>query len=105
MREQLLHAVELTRNDLNALEVFEKTTKLGEEFGELCEATLLHFGRIRHKPTIGTPIEEGVDMILCIIDVLSICYPELTGDQLMDQISLMLTEKKTKWHGYMEIPE
>ena len=105
MREQRQDAVELTRVDLNALEVFEKTTKLGEEFGELCEATLAHFGHIRLKPTIGTPLEEGVDMILCIVDVLSVCYPDMSSDQLMDQISLMLSEKKTKWRSYMEIPE
>lgn len=105
MKNELADAIELSRSDEAALEVFEKTTKLSEEVGELCEAVLAQFGRIRMKPSIGTPIEEGVDVIMMITDILASCYPELSGEELMDEISVMLIQKKTKWRALMEIPE
>lgn len=105
MRSELANVVELTRGDDAALEVFEKTTKLGEEVGELCEAVLAQFGRIRMKETTGTPLEEGVDVILMVTDILSSCYPEMSGEELMDEIGVMLIQKKTKWRKMMEIQE
>lgn len=93
--------VSLTRADLNALPPLGKTTKLGEEFGELCEAVLLHEKLIRFKETIGTPIEEGADIILMVLDILATCYPDHAPERLVADLNDMMATKVTKWQGYM----
>ena len=64
MNDTMAKVIQLTRADKNALPLVGKTTKLGEEFGEMCEAVLLMEGLIRYKETIGTPLEEGADIII-----------------------------------------
>jgi hypothetical protein len=97
MKALITEIVELTRKDKNAMEIFAKTTKMGEEFGELCEAVLLHKGAIAPKDGIGTPIEEGVDNILMILDILSSCYPEASAEELYYCIMNMMQKKLEKW--------
>lgn len=101
MEQLMAKIVSLTRADANALPPLGKTTKLGEEFGEFCEAVLLHEKLIRFKETIGTPIEEGADIILMVLDVLATCYPNHTPERLIADLEDMMGHKIVKWQGYM----
>ena len=101
MDQKFAEIIRLTRVDRNALPLVGKTTKLGEEFGELCEAVLLMEGLIRFKDTIGTPLEEGADIILMVLDILSSCYPNHSPERLIADLGDMVNAKVTKWQGYM----
>lgn len=101
MDQKFAEIIRLTRADRNALPLVGKTTKLFTEFGELCEAVLLMEGLIRFKDTIGTPLEEGADIILMVLDILSSCYPNHSPERLIADLGDMVNAKVTKWQGYM----
>ena len=101
MEQLMAKVVALTRADANALPHLAKPIKLGEEFGEFCEAVLLQNELIRFKETIGTPIEEGADIILMVLDVLATCYPNHSPDRLIADLGDMMGHKIVKWQGYM----
>ena len=101
MNDMMAKVIQLTRADKNALPLVGKTTKLGEEFGELCEAVLLMEGLIRYKETIGTPLEEGADIMLVVLDILSSCYPNHSPERLVADLGDMVATKTKKWQTYM----
>lgn len=91
-------AIELTLQDKNALPVFVKTTKLGEEIGELCEAVLQQHGYVRaDKSGVGTVLEESADVMLQVIDTLAYAYPDENAEALLTMFSLMVCKKLKKW--------
>lgn len=91
-------AIDLSREDKAALPPLAKTTKMGEEMGELNEAVLQNHGWVRQdKPGVGTVMEECADMFFQVIDILQCEYPDYSADALTNILSQMMTKKLDKW--------
>lgn len=78
------------------------TTKLGEEFGELCEAVLQHVGYLKHKKTQEDPIEEAADVLQLVLIILAKTYPEKEVSQILFELE---TATKLKHQKYLTILE
>lgn len=97
----LADLVALTRVDTSALPTFGKTTKLGEEVGELCEAVLFSQGYLQHKTSVGTVLEESADVVLLVMDVLASCYPDHSPARIAADLKDMISMKAEKWQSIM----
>lgn len=95
-------AVFCARKNKKAFPTFAKTTKLGEEVGELMEAVLNH-NRLINKPNAGTPIEECADVILTALDVAQDCYPDATEEELVEALRQEIVKKFAKWRTLMDL--
>lgn len=93
-------AIKGTREDLVALPRYAKFPKLQEELGEFAEACL-HADSLVVKEDVGTPIEEGADAMLMILDILSDQYPDVAPHQLVVMLEFQLMKKLLKWESYM----
>lgn len=101
MEQLLAKLVELTRLDTSALPTLGKTTKLGEEVGELCEAVLFHEGYVQHKDDVGSVLEESADVVLLVMDILSSCFPDESPETIADALKGMIELKAKKWQTIM----
>lgn len=90
------------RKNKLAFPTFAKTTKLGEEVGELCEAVLNQKGLI-NKPNAGTPIEECADVVMTVLDVLQDSYPNMGEEELVLAFRAELVKKFAKWRTKMDL--
>ena len=69
---------------------------LVSEVGELAEEVNIRFSTRATYKTVGSDgvIGEGVDVILCVMDLLHLAHPELTHDDLME----IANTKLSKWY-------
>lgn len=81
----------------NDMVISDRTTKLGEEFGELCEAVLVHTGKLPHKKVKEPPEGEIVDVSMIGIDILFRLYPDATPEKLYEVYLEWMNTKLDKW--------
>lgn len=100
MRQEMLDIIYTARHREPTTDPLVFTTKLGEEFGELCEAVLQHVGYLKHKKTQEDPMEEAADVLQLVLIVLAKTYPEKLSSQILDE----LTEAtRLKFQKYLTI--
>jgi len=99
----LTDVVRKTREDNAALSLFGKTTKLGEEHGELCEAVLVATGEIVKPNKVTSVMEETADVILMAVDICASVYPTLNNQELVEELTRMIEHKIVKWERLMEL--
>lgn len=99
----LTDVVRKTREDNAALSLFGKTTKLGEENGELCEAVLVATGEIVKPNKVTSVMEETADVILMAVDICASVYPTLNNQELVEELTRMIEHKIIKWERLMEL--
>ena len=78
----------------------DAVAKLFEEGGELSQAAMVKSGKLPHK--IYKPdndVEETADVILCALDILGKCNPNVPAEELLEKLRLMLIKKSAKWKG------
>lgn len=71
--------------------------KLGEEFGEFCEAALQETGYNQHKLEVGHPVLEAADIIQVVLIVLQRLYPKKSPAQLLNEIEEAMEKKFQKY--------
>jgi len=91
---------------LNLADVDEKGNeqmciKLMEEVGELAEVVNHQNGWLPHKTLKESAFGEAADVIQCTLTLLRKLYPDLSHDDLLDQLSAHLELKSTKWESIM----
>lgn len=102
MRQEMLNILYTaqTREPITDPLVF--TTKLGEEFGELCEAVLQKVGYLRHKKTQENPMEEAADVLQLLLIILSKTYSEMSAEEILGELTIAT---KLKFEKYLTILE
>lgn len=99
----LVDIVNKTRQDRRALSLLGKTTKLGEEHGELCEAVLVACGEIVKPNKVTSTMEEAADVIMVALDICASVYHSLEDEQLIEELTKMIKHKTVKWERLMDI--
>ena len=74
---------------------------LMSEVGELAEEVNIQYSTRNSYKTPGADgvVGEGIDVILCVMDLLHISNPELTHEELMRLAALKLQKWYNKSHG------
>lgn len=71
--------------------------KLMEETGELAEAVNHAEGYLPHKTMKEEPMGEIADVVQNAIAIAAKLYPELSAEELMVRLVIVLSEKNSKW--------
>lgn len=78
--------------------VLAVNSKLAEEYGEFIIETMIRIGLINDKPSNDESIfEEAADVMICLLDSLTKCCPELTENEICANLDKALSKKKRKW--------
>lgn len=95
--ETMNKSVSLSRN-MVSWDLMAKWMKMNEELGEFAETALYEQGFNQHKPR---PKEdsfgESADLILCIVDVLSLLHKDMTPREIIAWIGKAMDTKYKKW--------
>lgn len=76
----------------------DAVAKLFEEGGELSTAAQIKAGRLPHKEfKPDNDFEESADVILCTLDILCKCNPDMPTEEILENLRLMLIKKSSKW--------
>jgi hypothetical protein len=74
-----------------------RVCKLGEEFGEFCEAMLVHNGLSQHKNLKEGIFGEGADIINCVVAALVAACPRHKPEEIIEELKRELKRKLTKY--------
>jgi len=97
MRDTILYIIRTAR--ASTFPLANMQIKLGEEYGELCEAVNHHEGFLQHKVMKEPLVGEVADVINTVIGVLVRAYPDHTDEQLADFLESQLILKTRKWES------
>lgn len=81
--DQMRERIEIAENDRRG-ESWRAILKLGEEFGELCEAVLIDEGSLAYKDKETSTIDECADILNAVAAFLGRHYPDLSADEIME---------------------
>lgn len=73
------------------------TNKLGEEFGEFCEAVLKETGHLRHKELKENSFGEAADIFNTVLSVLGKLHPHMSVEELMYALIQYVNLKREKY--------
>lgn len=95
MKDKILNIFKLSKRSI--WPTHTRVIKVGEEFGEMCEAFNHHEGYLKHK-TMKEPLSgEVADIIITAMDVLRDVYKEYSDEELLQLIEDELDRKMEKW--------
>lgn len=98
----LIDIVELGRSIEYDFPPLARLAKLTEEVGEFSETTMHTLGYLPHKDVKETPFGEAADAIICIVDVLASCYPELGSEWIIESLLKHIENKSLKWKSIID---
>jgi NTP pyrophosphatase (non-canonical NTP hydrolase) len=78
------------------------TLKLGEEFGEFCEAVLKETGHLRHKTLKEGSFGEAADIINVILGVLQKLHPQMNNEQVLAELAAHVDLKRQKYQAILK---
>lgn len=102
--KELVSIVQLGRSIKYELPVLARLGKVTEEVGEFAETVIHHEGFLDHKVVKETPFGECADVIICSIDTLASCYPELSSERVVEHLLEMIKVKQAKWERVVITP-
>jgi hypothetical protein len=95
MKDTILNLFKLSKRSIWPLGT--RVIKVGEEFGEMCEAVNFHEGYLKHK-TMKEPLSgEIADIIITAMDVLREAYKDYSDEELLQMITDQINIKAEKW--------
>ncbi len=92
----------ISRDTYNTFPLFVRNSKIMEELGEFSEALMHKLGYLPHKTMKEPLMGEAADVIICVLDTLSAAYPELTEDELYNELQEQFVKKSEKWKTVMK---
>lgn len=90
MIDETLEVCKRIKNDRT---VYDVLASINSELGELAEEIRIKYGSSYKKPGVDGIFGEGIDVILCVIDILYVDNPNISKDDIISKV----TEKLTKW--------
>lgn len=75
--------------------------KLMEETGELAECINFELGYLPHKTMKEPLMGEAADVIQNVVAILAKAYPELSHEEILDDLADALEKKTDKWESVM----
>jgi hypothetical protein len=84
---------------------FTKIAKLGEEFGEFCEAVSVHNGFSQHKALKEGIFGEAADIINCVVACLVINMPKASDEEILTELKKELKRKLDKFSQRIKVTE
>ena len=82
-----------------------RLSKLFEEGGEFAETVMHNQGYLPHKVPKETPFGEAADVIICVVDTLSACYPDLSPEWIAESLANHIRSKREKWKQVVIDPQ
>ena len=70
---------------------------LTEEVGELAAAVKIHMGHAYKEQDKDAVIEEAADTVICVMDVLFQCHPDITEEEIAKVVDAKLDKWFTKY--------
>jgi Lar family restriction alleviation protein len=83
--DQMRRRLEIAEDDRRG-ESWRAILKMGEEFGELCEAVLVDYGSLAYKNKEVSTIDECADILNAVAAFLGRHYPDLSADEIMSML-------------------
>jgi hypothetical protein len=93
---QLARVVAQTRQ-FEPMSATELALKGSEESGEFASAVLVETGAIRHKSLKEPSFGEAADTILCMVSALAKLYPDMSPEEVSDELAKWLHIKQLKY--------
>lgn len=85
LADQMRRRIEIAADDRKG-ESWRAILKLGEEFGELCEAVLIDYGSLAYKNKEVSTIDECADILNAVAAFLGRHYNDLSTDEIVTML-------------------
>ena len=77
--------------------VADAIAKLAEEAGEFSQAIQTKVGKLKKNLPPNSDFEEGADVVMCAIDVLSQANLDKTPEEIIEGLTKAIAKKIPKW--------